>query len=59
MTRETKDACAHDQLPRTAISEHIEEGNMTQTMYTKYLKDNAIEDRKRDASKPIYLLRYE
>ena len=59
MTHEAKDACAHNQLSRTAISEHIEEANLTQTNYTKFLKDNAIEDRKREASKPIYLLRYE
>jgi hypothetical protein len=59
MKNELKDAYTNDQLPCTAISEKIGEEKITQIPNAKSLKDITSEERKKEASKPIYLVRYE
>jgi hypothetical protein len=59
MKNELKDASINDQLPSTKISDRIGGENIAQMPHAKSLKDITSEERKKEASKPIYLLRYE
>jgi hypothetical protein len=59
MKNELRDAYINDRLPCTTISEQIGEVKITQTPHAKSLKDITSEERKKEASKPIYLVRYE
>ena len=59
MKNEQKDVSINDQLFCAAISAQIMEEDVAQMPHTKSLKDITTQQRKREASKPIYLVRYE
>jgi hypothetical protein len=59
MKTELRDACINDQLPCTTISLKIGEEKIARMPHVKSLKDITSEERKKEASKPIYLVRYE
>jgi hypothetical protein len=59
MKTELRDACINDQLPCTTISLQIEEKKISRMLHAKSLKDITSEERKKEANKPIYLVRYE
>jgi hypothetical protein len=59
MKNEPGVACINNQLPCTAMSEQIEVKEITQVLHVKSFKDITSEERKKEASKPIYLVRYE
>jgi hypothetical protein len=59
MKTELRDACINDQLPCTTISLQIGEEKIVRMPHAKSLKDVTSEERKKEASKPIYLVRYE
>jgi len=59
MKNELRNAYINDQLPCTMISEQNGEEKITQIPQAKSLKDVTSGERKREASKPIYLVRYE
>jgi hypothetical protein len=59
MKNESKNACINDQSSCTITSERIGEENPAQIPHAKPLKDTTSEQRKKEASKPIYLVRYE
>jgi hypothetical protein len=59
MKNEPRSAYINDQLPYITISEQSEREDTPQIPHAKSLKDIASEDRKKEASKPIYLVRYE
>jgi len=59
MKNELRDSSNNDQLPYAAISRQIDEDKITRIFHAKSLKDITSEERKKDASKPIYLFRYE
>jgi hypothetical protein len=59
MKKEQKDASINDQLSCAIISAQIVEENITQTPHAKSLKDMTAQQKKKEASKPIYLVRYE
>jgi hypothetical protein len=59
MKSELKDASINDQLSCTTVSAQLVEGNIAQMPHAKSLKDITSEQKKKEASKPIYLVRYE
>jgi hypothetical protein len=60
MKNEQKYAKTNDELPGAAASVHIiEEDIVRQILHAKSLKDMTIEQKKKEAGKPIYLVRYE
>jgi hypothetical protein len=59
MKNELRNAYINDQLPCTTISEQNREEKITQIPHAKSLKDITSGERKKEASKPIYLVRYE
>jgi hypothetical protein len=59
MKNEQKDASINDQLSCATVSAHVVEQNIAQMLHAKYLKDITAQQKKKDASKPIYLVRYE
>jgi hypothetical protein len=59
MKNESKNACINDQSSCIITSERIGEENTAQIPHAKRLKDTTSEQRKKEASKPIYLVRYE
>ena len=60
MKNESKNACINDQSSCIVSSERIGEEDTAQTPpHAKPLKDTTSEQRKKEASKPIYLVRYE
>jgi hypothetical protein len=59
MKSEFKDASINDQLSCTTVSAQLVEGNIAQMPHTKSLKNITSEQKKKEASKPIYLVRYE
>jgi hypothetical protein len=59
MKNELRNAYINDELPSTSISEQNREAKITQTPHAKPLKHITSEERKEEASKPIYLVRYE
>jgi hypothetical protein len=59
MKSELKDASINDQLSCTTVSAQLVEGNIAQMPQAKSLKDITSEQKKKEASKPIYLVRYE
>jgi hypothetical protein len=59
MKNELREYCIKDPLPCTAISEQIEGEKIIPISLAKSLKDITSEERKKEASKPIYLVRYE
>ncbi len=58
MKNELRDTYVNYQLPRTTTSGRIDE-KVTQAAHAKALKDTTLEERKKEADKPIYLVRYE
>jgi hypothetical protein len=54
-----RDSTINNQLSSTTISEQIGEEKITQIIHAKSLKNITSEERKKEASKPIYLVRYE
>ncbi len=58
MKNELRDAYINNQLPCTTTSEQVEE-KLTQAPHAKSLKAATSEEKKKEASKPIYLVRYE
>jgi hypothetical protein len=59
MKNEQKDASINDQLSCATVSAQIMEENIAQMPHAKSLKDITAQQKKKDASKPIYLVRYE
>ena len=59
MKKEPKGTSTNDQLPSAAISVRIGEETTVQIPQSKFLKDITSEQRKKEANKPIYLIRYE
>jgi len=59
MKSELKDADINIQLSCTTVSAQLVEGNIAQILHAKPLKDITSEQKKKEASKPIYLVRYE
>jgi hypothetical protein len=59
MKNEQKEASINDQLSCAAISAQIMEENIAQMPHSKSLKDMTAQQKKNEASKPIYLVRYE
>jgi hypothetical protein len=59
MKSELKDADINVQLSCTTVSAQIMEENIAQMPHSKSLKDITSEQKKKEASKPIYLVRYE
>jgi hypothetical protein len=59
MKSELKDASINVQLSCTTVSAQLVEGNIAQMLHAKSLKDIKSEQKKKEASKPIYLVRYE
>ena len=59
MKNEQKDVSINDQFFCAIISAQIMEEDVAQMPHTKSLKDITAEQRKNEASKPIYLVRYE
>jgi hypothetical protein len=59
MKNEQKEISINDQLSCAAVSAHILEENIAQMPHSKSLKDMTAQQKKMDASKPIYLVRYE
>ena len=59
MKNEQKDASINDQLSCETVSAHIMEENIAKMPHAKYLKDITAQQKKMEASKPIYLVRYE
>ena len=59
MKSELKDVDINVQLSCTAVSAQLIEGNIAQILHAKSLKDITAEQKKKEASKPIYLVRYE
>jgi hypothetical protein len=59
MKNEQKEVSINDQLSCATVSAHIMEENIAQMPHSKSLKDMTAQQKKMDASKPIYLVRYE
>lgn len=59
MKNEQKDASINDQLSCATVSAQIVEENIAQMPQAKSLKDITAQQKKMEASKPIYLVRYE
>jgi hypothetical protein len=59
MKNELRNANIDDQLPYTTISEQNRGEKITRMPLAKSLKDIISGERKKEASKPIYLVRYE
>jgi|GEM_PF-1836431 len=59
MKNEQKDASINDQLSCATLSAQIVEENIAQMPHAKSLKDVTAQQKKKEASKPIYLVRYE
>ena len=59
MKNEQKDASINDQLSCATVSAQIIEENTAQMPHAKSLKDITAQQKKMEASKPIYLVRYE
>jgi hypothetical protein len=59
MKSELKDASINDQLSCATVSAQLVDGNIAQMPHAKSLKDITSEQKKKEASKPIYLVRYE
>jgi len=59
MKNELRDACINNQLPFTKIPEQNEREKIIEISHSKSLKDITSEERKKEAKKPIYLVRYE
>lgn len=59
MKNEPKNASVNDQSSCTIASERIREENTAQIPHAKSLKETTSEQKKKEASKPIYLVRYE
>jgi hypothetical protein len=59
MKNEQKDAGINDQLSCATVSARIVEENIAQIPHAKSLKDITAQQKKKEASKPIYLVRYE
>lgn len=59
MKNEQKNASINDQLSCATVSAQIMEENIAQMPHAKSLKDITAQQKKKDASKPIYLVRYE
>jgi hypothetical protein len=59
MKNEQKDASINDQLSCATVSARIMEENIAQMLHAKSLKDITAQQKKKDASRPIYLVRYE
>jgi hypothetical protein len=59
MKNEQKEVGTNDQSSCAAVSAQIREENIVQMPHSKSLKDMTAQQKKMDASKPIYLVRYE
>ena len=59
MKSELKDVGFNDQSSCAIVSSQIREENIAQIPHITTLKDITAQQRKEEASKPIYLVRYE
>jgi hypothetical protein len=59
MKNEQKSASINDQLSCAIVSSQIVEENIAQVPHAKSLKDITAQQKKKEASKPLYLVRYE
>jgi hypothetical protein len=59
MKNEQKNAGINIQLSRATASAQIVEENTAQIPHAKSLKDITAQQKKKEASKPLYLVRYE
>lgn len=59
MKNEQKNVSINDQSFCATVSSHVMEENITQMSHAKSLKDITAQQKKEEASKPIYLVRYE
>jgi len=59
MKSEFKDASFNDQSSCAAVSSQTMEENIAQMPHITSLKDITAQQKKMEASKPIYLVRYE
>jgi hypothetical protein len=59
MKNEQKNISINDQLPRAIVSAQIMEKNIAQMPHAKSLKEITAQQKKMEASQPIYLVRYE
>jgi hypothetical protein len=59
MKNEQKEVSINDELSCATVSAHIMEENIAQMPHSKSLNDMTAQQKKMDASKPIYLVRYE
>jgi hypothetical protein len=59
MKDEPKAAHPRDHLPTTTIAEQVGEENLVQILHARSSKNVTLEQKKKEASKPIYLVRYE
>ena len=59
MRNETRKSGAQDQSTRTNAPVPMIKENMPQASGTTSLKNATLEERKKDAKNPIYLVRYE
>jgi hypothetical protein len=59
MKSETKKSVTQDQPARQNVPLAILKEDMAQVSSTRSMKNATLEERKKDANKPIYLVRYE
>jgi hypothetical protein len=59
MKNKQKNVSINDQLSCATVSAQIAEENIAQMPLAKSLKDITAQQKKKEASKPIYLVRYE
>jgi hypothetical protein len=59
MKNEQKNCSINDQLPCVTVSALVKDENIAQMSHAKSLKDIAAQQKKKDASEPLYLVRYE
>jgi hypothetical protein len=59
MKNEQKNVSINDELFCATVSAHTMEEDIAQMLHSKSLKDITAQQKKMEASKPIYLVRYE
>ena len=59
MRSKQKDASINDQLSCAIVSAQIVEENIAQIPHARSLKDITAQQKKKEASEPLYLVRYE
>jgi hypothetical protein len=59
MRSKQKGASINDQLSCAIVSAQIVEENIAQIPHAKSLKDITAQQKKKEASEPLYLVRYE